>query len=254
MTVRFSYPILAIVAAACFTAEAQTQAAPSPSPGQSPDQNPPTTLPFEPTVRSAPPERPTYPQQDAPPPGDPLCYEIGPIIRAGAMASRFATLAPSTAQGAVIGRFDPGEEMSTLGAGYCTVTIPAADPRTADAPYNQVTCPLDMIHSDAAFMNDVRERRDTLAERIGECPAVARWTGAAPEQGSPGRAPVSEPFVFSHPDVAVQIVIEAAHRRRTGEWPLDYMRTLTLAFRTPNPDRPEPEPEPETPAPSSALP
>ena len=101
MTVRHTYTILVIAACASFMAPANAQ--------ETQTDDPPTTLPFKPTVRSAPPVNPTYPQQQAaPPPGDPLCREIGPIIRAGVIASRFASLTPSTVEGAVIGTFAPG--------------------------------------------------------------------------------------------------------------------------------------------------
>ena len=219
---------------------------------------PPTTLPFEPTVPSTPPvERtpaprpaPARPAPAAAAPADPLCTEIGPIIRAGVIGSRFATLSPSTAGGAVLGRFEAGDGLAGLGAAYCTVTIPAAAPVTADSPYNQVTCRLASKQGDAPYLEDMRERRDTIAARIADCPAVALWTGTAPDPADPASGTVTEDFVFTHPDVAVEIVVRARHREKAGQWPLDYIRTLELVFRTPNPDRPEPDPPADAPAPA----
>ncbi len=208
-------------------------------------EDPPTTLPFKPTVPSAPPTHPTYPQraEPEPPPGDPLCYEIGPIIRAGVVATRFASLSPVTATGGVIGTFEAGEALAETGGGTCTVTIPAASAETADAPYNQVTCPLEMRQGDVAFLDDMRDRQDALAKRIGECPAVSRWTGQPPAESPLSEGDISEDFVFTHPDVGVEIVVRARHHQKTGRWPQDYLRSLSLVFRTPNPDRPDP-PEP----------
>ncbi|MEQ8558844.1 MAG: hypothetical protein RIB03_11055 [Henriciella sp.] len=211
-------------------------------------ETPPTTLPFEPTVESAPPARPSYPDrtpQPEPEPPDTLCTAIGPIVRAGVVASRFAMLSPSTAQGGVIGTFEAGEGLGEVGAETCTVVIPAANEATADSPYNQVTCPLEMLHGDVPFLNDLRQRREEVATRIGECPAISRWTGEAPPESPFTEAEIVEDHVFSHPDVAVEIVLRATHRKRVGDWPLDYVRSLALIFRTPNPDRPEPEAEPD---------
>ncbi|WP_084397819.1 hypothetical protein [Henriciella aquimarina] len=212
-------------------------------------EDPPTTLPFEPTVPSAPPERSTYPdrrpQAETPPPGDPFCNEIGPIIRAGVVASRFATLSPSTAEGAAIGRFEAGEALKSLGADTCIVVIPAAAPETADSPYNQVTCRLESEQGDAAYLDDMRETRDRLGKRIGKCPAVSEWTAAPPDAVSLEQGDVIEDYRFTHPDVGVEMLVRAAHHSKTGQWPQDHLRTLSLIFRTPNPDRPEP-PEPET--------
>ena len=202
-------------------------------------QDPPTTLPFSPTVRSVPPERPTYPQARQPaPPADPLCAEIGRIIRAGVVASRFASLSPGTAQGSVIGTFPADESLQSLGAKYCTVVIPAASPATASSAYNQVTCQLGMAHGEVPYLDDFRARRAEMAKRLGECPTMAQWTGLAPEKTPLGDDAVDESVVFSHPDVAVEIVLRATHRQRIGEWPMDYIRSLSLIFRTPNPDRP----------------
>lgn len=207
---------------------------------------PPTTLPFEPTVQSAPPVRTTprpATQAPAPEPEDPLCTDIGPVIRAGVVASRFARLSPATAEGAVIGRFEPGPGLSGIGARYCTVTIPAAAAEAADSAYNQVTCRLDSAQGDVPFLDDIRSRREEIAERIAECPSVALWTHGTPspvtlEAETPGTQ--VEDHVFTHPDVAVEIVVRARHRTKAGQWPLGYLRTLDLIFRTPNPDRPAP--------------
>lgn len=205
-------------------------------------QEPPTTLPFRPTVPSTPPARPTYPQQsEAPPPGDPLCFEIGRIIRAGVMASRFAGLSSATAGGAVAGTFEADEAITSLGGAYCTVIIPAAATETAGSAYNQVTCQLGIEHGETPYLDDFRERRAVLAERLSACPAMSRWTGEAPANAPLAEGEVAEDHIFSHPDVAVEILVRASHRKRTGAWPVDFMRTLSLVFRTPNPDRPEPE-------------
>lgn len=210
----------------------------SSSPASS-QESPPTTLPFSPTVQSAPPERPTYPQARQPaPPADPLCTEIGRIIRAGVVASRFASLSPGTAQGSVIGTFPASETLQSLGADYCTVVIPAADLATAGSAYNQVTCQLDMAHGEVPYLDDFRDRRSEMARRLSECPAMAQWTASDPGLSPLGAGAVDESLVFSHPDVAVEIVLRATHRQRVGEWPMDYMRSLSLVFRTPNPDRP----------------
>lgn len=210
-------------------------------------ETPPTTLPFEPTVPSAPPTRPSYPQpvEPAPPPGDPLCYEIGPVIRAGVIGTRFATLSPATAQGGVLGTFEAGEALREIGGGECVVVIPAASAATADAAFNQVTCPLAMEQADVAYLDDFRDQRDTLAERIGECPAVSRWTGIPPAESPLSETDIAEDFLFTHPEVPVEIVVRARHHTKTGQWPNTYLRSLSLVFRTPNPDRPEPPP-PET--------
>lgn len=205
-------------------------------------QEPPTTLPFRPTVPSTPPVRPTYPQQsEAPPPGDPLCFEIGRIIRAGVVASRFAELSSATASGAVAGTFEADEAMTSLGGDYCTVIIPAAAAETAGSAYNQVTCQFDIEHGETPYLDDFRERRAALAERLSECPAMSRWTGEAPANARLAEGEVAEDHIFRHPDVAVEILVRASHRKRIGAWPADFIRTLSLIFRTPNPDRPEPE-------------
>ncbi|WP_300376071.1 hypothetical protein [Henriciella sp.] len=211
---------------------------------QTQDDPPPTTLPFEPTVRSAPPANPTYPNRRPPPepapPPDTLCTEIGPIIRAGVTPSRFASLSPSTEEGAVIGTYETGGGIGEIGASYCTVVIPAADPQTAGSPYNQVTCQLGLGHGESPYLDDLRARRDRIANRISECPAVAEWTGSRPGETPLSTGAVTEDHVFNHPDVDVQIVIRASHHEMSGDWPLDHLRTLSLIFRTPNPDRPAP--------------
>ena len=245
----------AVACGACAVMLASQTLAQSDQPGA-----PPTTLPFEPTVPSAPPATPepparttaARPAQPAPEEAevDLLCTEIGPIIRAGVVASRFARLSPSTTEGAVIGRFEAGEGLASLGASYCTVTIPAASPVTADSAYNQVTCRLDSDQGDAPFLDDMRTRREEIAARLAACPSVAEWTHAIPapvrlETETPGTQ--TEDHVFSHPDVAVEIIVRARHRSKSGQWPLGYLRTLDLIFRTPNPDRPAPATQDGTP-------
>lgn len=211
-------------------------------------EDPPNTLPFSPTVRSAPPERPTYPQPIVPPPPvDGLCTEIGPIIRSGVLANRFAALSAATAQGAAIGRMETGAELRSLGARYCTVVIPAASPVTAGSDYNQVTCQLDQESGETPYLDTFRTRRDALAERLSECPAMGLWTAEVPESAAPGDSPLSEAQRFSHPDVRVEVLVDASHRKRTGRWPMAYQRTLSLIFRVPNPDKPEPADEPALP-------
>lgn len=204
---------------------------------------PPTTLPFEPTVQSAPPSRPTYPQPSPPPPPptDPVCLEIGPLIRAGVVASRFATLSPATASGSAIGRYQAGEAFNSIGISYCTVAIPAASPLTAASPYNQVTCQIALEHDEAPYVEDLREQRAPLAEQIAACPAMSRWTATPPEPHMASASEFVEDYIFSHPDVAVELVLEIRHHQKKGDWPQDYLRSLSLVFRTPNPDRPEPE-------------
>ncbi|MGB3626292.1 MAG: hypothetical protein WA989_10695 [Henriciella sp.] len=211
-----------------------------------PGEAPPTTLPFEPTVPSAPPTRPTYPQPQSPPPPptDPVCLEIGPIIRAGVTASRFATLSPATAAGGTIGRYDAGEAFNSIGISYCTVVIPAAAALTADSPYNQVTCQIAIEHGETAYVEDLRESRAPLAEQIAACPAMARWTSAPPEPAGAASSGLVEDHIFSHPDVAVEIALQIRHHEKAGDWPASHLRALSLVFRTPNPDRPPPD-EPE---------
>ena len=214
---------------------------------------PPTTLPFRPTVPSAPPSQPSYPQRtEAPPPGDPLCLEVGRIIRAGVVASRFATLTTPTAQGSILGSFEANDALQSIGADYCTVVIPAAAETTASSAYNQVTCQIEINNGETAYLDDIREQRSALGERLAECPAMARWTSEIPQIADLSASATEENLVFSHPDVAVEILLRATHRKRTGDWPVDYMRTLSLVFRTPNPDRPEPKPDAD--ATDSALP
>ncbi len=167
------------------------------------------------------------------------------------MASRFARLSPTTTEGAVIGRFDAGEGLASLGASYCTVTIPAAAPVTSDSAYNQVTCRLDSDQGDSAFLDDMRTRGEDIANRLAACPSVAEWTHAAPAPvrlttETPGTQ--TEDHIFSHPDVTVEIVVRARHRSKSGQWPLAYLRTLDLIFRTPNPDRPAPDTADSSPA------
>lgn len=249
--------------AACLAASllfAALMAPPTPAAAQEGEADPPTTLPFAPTVRSAPPSRPTYPERSQPAqppePADPVCTDIGPVIRAGVNATRFASLSPSTAEGAVIGRFSGGEGIAELGGDYCTVVIPGAEPLMADAAYNQVTCPLAMEQGDVHFLEDMRTRRAKLAKRIGACPSMALWTGTPPAESPLTEPDITEDFIFSHPDVAVEILVRARHHTKAGQWPYDHVRTLSLVFRTPNPDRPDP-PEPEEseePGPDSATP
>ena len=219
--------------------------------GEAESEDPPTTLPFEPTVRSAPPSRPEYPERTPsaspppppPPPPDTLCTEIGPIIRAGVVASRFASLSPSTSAGAAVGTYEGGGGLEEIGGEDCTVVIPAADSRTADAPYNQVTCQLTLAHGDSPYLKDMRDRRDELATRISECPAVSEWSGTRPGETPLSTGDITEDYIFTHPRVAVEIVLRASHHEMSGDWPLDQLRKLSLIFRTPNPDRPEPETE-----------
>ncbi|WP_156807973.1 hypothetical protein [Henriciella marina] len=232
------------------------------------DNTPPTTLPFEPTVPSAPPgyepqpsqpstPRPSQPQRQQspgsppppppPPPGDPLCYEIGPYIREGASASRFAALSPSTASGNAIGSFEAGDALSALGAGQCVVVIPGAEPFGVEAPYNQVTCTLAIEQSDETGLDPFRARRDTLTQRIAECPAVAEWQAELVTTSGTREGSLTADQVFSHPDVNVEMVVRASQRMKSGQWPDNYIRTLALILRTPNPDRPPPpEPAQET--------
>lgn len=232
--VRFPFLAAAMAIGQLPALPALAQAAPT---GE--QEAPPTTLPFSPTVPSAPPERPTYPQARQPaPPADPLCTEIGQIIRAGVVASRFASLSAGTEQGSVIGTYPAGNALQSLGADYCTVVVPAADPATASSAYNQVTCQLGLAHSEVPYLNDYRDQRSEIAARLGECPAMAQWTASDSGASPLGAGAVDESLVFSHPDVAVEIVLRATHRQRVGEWPMDYMRSLSLIFRTPNPDRP----------------
>lgn len=208
----------------------------------------PTTLPFAPTVQSAPPTRPTYPTATRvveAPPADPVCLEIGPIIRAGVLATRFATLSPSTLGGAPLGKYPAGDAFRALGADYCTVVVPAASELTADSAYNQVTCQLDMTNGEAEYLDDMRDRRDALVEQIAACPAMSRWTATPPDEADLSSGDLLEEYVFSHADVAVEIVLRARQHVRKGDWPHTYMRSLDLIFRTPNPDRPQPsEPAP----------
>ena len=230
---------------------------------------PPTTLPFEPTVPSAPPgyepqparpdnrpsnTRQTAPQQSvqaepAPPPGDPLCYEIGPYIREGASATRFAALSPSTAAGSAIGSFPAGEALIELGAGDCAVVIPGAAPFSVASPYNQVTCTLQIDQSDEASLESMRQRRDELKDRIAACPAVAEWQAELVDTPGERNGALISDQVFSHPNVNVEMVVRAQQRNKLGQWPDDYIRTLSLILRTPNPDAPPP-PEAPTPAPT----
>lgn len=232
---------------------------------------PPTTLPFEPTVPSAPPgyEPPaqpgnlptrspqpspqtSQPQTQAappPPPGDPLCYEIGPYIREGASASRFAALSPSTASGSAIGSFPAGDALSELGAGDCVVAIPGAAPFSAASPYNQVTCTLQIDQSDEASLESMRQRRDELKDRIAACPAVAEWQAELVDTPGERNGALISDQVFSHPNVNVEMVVRAQQRNKLGQWPDDYIRTLSLILRTPNPDAPPP---PEQPTPDLA--
>ena len=217
---------------------------------------PPTTLPFEPTVRSAPPgfspetdrrprdPTPQSPPPPPPPPGDPLCYEVGPYIREGVSANRFATLSAGTREGSVIGSFEAGEALKEAGAGACTVAIPGASEVTRASPYNQVTCPLAMDQSDIAHLEDFKQRRDTLTERLAQCPAMAEWTPRLEAQGDERDGSFTADQVFRHPDVPVEVLVRAAQHRKSGQWPDNYVRTLSLILRTPNPDRPEPEPDP----------
>lgn len=220
-------------------------------------QNPPTTLPFQPTVPSAPPgyspetgapRRDTQPAPSQspppPPPGDPLCFEIGPYIREGVTASRFATLSDGTRQGSAIGSFEAGDAMKELGAGRCTVAIPGASEITRVSPFNQVTCPLAMEQSDIAHLEDYKTRRDDLASRLAQCPAMSEWTPMLEAEGDEREGTFNADQVFRHPDVAVEVLVRAAQHRKSGQWPDNYVRTLSLVLRTPNPDRPAPEAEP----------
>ena len=230
---------------------------------------PPTTLPFEPTVPSAPPgyepqparpdsrpsnTRQTTPQpsvqaEPAPPPGDPLCYELGPYIREGASASRFAALSPSTASGSAIGSFPAGDALRELGVGDCAVVIPGAAPFSVASPYNQVTCTLQIDQSDEASLDSMRQRRDELKDRIAACPAVAEWQAELVETPGERNGALISDQVFSHPNVNVEMVVRAQQRNKLGQWPDDYIRTLSLILRTPNPDAPPP---PEEPTPEDA--
>ena len=216
--------------------------------GPNSDEPPTTNLPFAPTVQSAPPERSTYPTRtpavtDAPPPADTLCDEIGPYIRAGVVSSRFATLSASTDLGEPIGSFEAGAPLKELGAMICTVVIPGADQATAASMYNQVTCPLAMSQSDTPSLDELRTRQTDLATRISECPAVDRWIGTAPATQPMTGGDAIEDYLFSHPDVDVEMIVRAQSHQKTGRWPDDYVKTLSLVFRAPNPNRPPP---PET--------
>ena len=213
-----------------------------PAGAQENDAAPPNTLPFQPTVPSAPPVNPTYrsPPPPPPPPIDDICLEIAPIIRAGVVASRFASLSPSTAQGAAIGRYMTEPAIEELGPTYCTVTIPAASPITANSPFNQVTCQLDQQQTDTGSLNDFRDYQAALAEQIAACPAMARWQNSPPVPTAASAINAVEDHIFSHPDVAVQLVIRASMRTKAGDWPMSKIRTLSLIFRTPNPNRPPP--------------
>jgi hypothetical protein len=233
---------------------------------QQDEGTPPTTLPFEPTVPSAPPgyeppaqpgnlptrapqpsSQTSQPQTQAappPPPGDPLCYEIGPYIREGASASRFAALSPSTAAGSAIGSFPAGDALSELGAGDCAVAIPGAAPFSAASPYNQVTCTLQIDQSDEASLESMRQRRDELKDRIAACPAVAEWQAELVDTPGERNGALISDQVFSHPNVNVEMVVRAQQRNKLGQWPDDYIRTLSLILRTPNPDAPPPPEEP----------
>ncbi|MEM5516601.1 hypothetical protein WNY37_06545 [Henriciella sp. AS95] len=233
---------IAICAASLFALQAVAQDSTTEQ-ASAADEPPPTTLPFAPTVQSAPPTSPSYPTTTRvveAPPVDPVCLEIGPIIRAGVVASRFATLSPSTLDGAPIGKHQTGDAFKALGADYCTIVIPAASDLTADSVYNQVTCQLDMANGEAEYLEDMRDRRTELAEQIAACPAMARWTATPPEEADLSAGDINEDFLFSHPDVPVELVLRTRQHARTGDWPLTYMRSLDLIFRTPNPDRPEP--------------
>ncbi|RIJ21367.1 hypothetical protein D1224_13715 [Henriciella barbarensis] len=224
---------------------------------------PPTTLPFEPTVPSAPPgyKPPAQPRnqpsrapqtstraapqrtvqaEPAPPPGDPLCYEIGPYIREGVSASRFAGLSQSTAAGFAIGSFPVGDALREIGAGECAVAIPGAAPFSAASPYNQVTCTLLIDQSDEASLEAMRQRRDDLKDRIAACPAVAEWQAELVDTSGERNGALTSDQVFSHPDVRVEMVVRAQQRNKLGQWPDDYIRTLSLILRTPNPDAPPP--------------
>ena len=234
---------------------------------QQDDGAPPTTLPFEPTVPSAPPgyepssqpgnlptrspqtapgttPQPTVQAEPAPPPGDPLCYEIGPYIREGASASRFAALSPSTAAGSAIGSFSAGDALRELGGGDCAVVIPGAAPFSAASPYNQVTCTLLIDQSDEASLDSMQQRRDELKDRIAACPAVAEWQAELVETPGERNGALISDQVFSHPNVNVEMVVRAQQRNKLGQWPDDYIRTLSLILRTPNPDAPPPPEEP----------
>jgi hypothetical protein len=231
---------------------------------------PPTTLPFEPTVPSAPPgyQPPSQPgnlpsrttqtspqaapqrtvqPEPAPPPGDPLCYELGPYIREGASASRFAGLSPSTAAGSAIGSFAAGDALREIGAGDCAVVIPGAATFSVASPYNQVTCTLLIDQSDEASLESMRQRRDDLKDRIAACPAVAEWQAELVDTPGERNGALTSDQVFSHPDVRVEMVVRAQQRNKLGQWPDDYIRTLSLILRTPNPDAPPP-PEDTPPA------
>lgn len=225
---------------------------------QQQDDAPPTTLPFEPTVPSAPPgyEPQPYtpspsqtqrqqspgspPPPPPPPPGDALCYEIGPYIREGTAGSRFAALSPATATGSAIGSFQAGDALAELGAGQCVVVIPGAETFSVDAPYNQVTCTLAIEQSDETGLDTFQARRDRLTERIAQCPAVAEWQAELVTTSGAREDSLIDDQVFSHPDVNVEMVVRASQRRKAGQWPDNYIRTLALILRTPNPDRPPP--------------
>lgn len=233
-----------------------------PSAGAQENEAPPTTLPFEPTVPSAPPgfepapsspgaqdqsRQPSPQPAPPPPPGDALCYEIGPYVRAGASAARFAALSPATAAGRAIGSFEAGDALKELGAGQCVVVIPGAEPFSAGAPYNQVTCTLAIEQSDQTGLEALRSQRDRLTDRIAECPDMAEWTAELVNTSGEREDTLTSDQVFSHPDVEVEMVVRASQRLKSGQWPDNYIRTLALILRTPNPDRPEPEALPEDP-------
>jgi hypothetical protein len=159
------------------------------------------------------------------------------------VGSHFAALSPATATGSAIGSFQAGDALAALGAGQCVVVIPGAETFSVDAPYNHVTCTIAIEQSDETGLDPFRARRDTLTQRIAECPAVADWQAVLVTTSGIREGSLTADQVFSHPDVNVEMVVRASQRRKAGQWPDNYIRTLALVLRTPNPDRPPP-PEP----------
>jgi hypothetical protein len=159
------------------------------------------------------------------------------------ISSRFASLSTATAQGGVLGRFEAGDALKEAGGQFCTVAIPGAALSTVDAPYNQVTCPIDAEQSDTIGLASLEQSRDQMTERLAACPAMSEWSPTVVTAGEPREGTYTADQVFSHPDVAVEVLVRARQHRKMGQWPDTYLRTLSIILRTTNPDRPAPPPD-----------